>query len=201
MRGMILRRVTTLAATAALSAALAPAAQAATIYSTTLLGSNENPAVVTGGTGLGQLTLADDMNSFNVLINFSGLTSNAVAGHIHCCATANGNAGVAIGFTVPSAVAGTIMGTYDLTLASTYTSAFLMSSGGTAASAQATFLAGLGSGLTYLNIHTINNPGGEIRGQVGAVPEPATWAMMLAGFGMMGAGMRYRRRSTTTTFA
>ncbi|MET3826595.1 hypothetical protein ABIC16_002288 [Sphingomonas sp. PvP055] len=35
----------------------------------------------------------------------------------------------------------------------------------------------------------------------GAVPEPATWAMMLAGFGMMGAGLRYRRRSTTAVYA
>jgi len=34
-----------------------------------------------------------------------------------------------------------------------------------------------------------------------AVPEPATWAMMLAGFGMMGATMRYRRRSTKVALA
>lgn len=33
-----------------------------------------------------------------------------------------------------------------------------------------------------------------------AVPEPATWAMMLGGFGFMGAAMR-RRRRTTVTFA
>ena len=29
----------------------------------------------------------------------------------------------------------------------------------------------------------------------GAVPEPASWAMMVAGFGMLGAGMRHRRRT------
>ena len=34
-----------------------------------------------------------------------------------------------------------------------------------------------------------------------AVPEPSTWAMMLFGFGMVGASMRYRRRSTTTVYA
>jgi hypothetical protein len=34
-----------------------------------------------------------------------------------------------------------------------------------------------------------------------AVPEPATWAMMLVGFGMMGAAMRYRRRSVSTRYA
>lgn len=34
-----------------------------------------------------------------------------------------------------------------------------------------------------------------------AVPEPATWAMMLLGFGMVGGAVRYRRCSTTTTYA
>jgi hypothetical protein len=31
-------------------------------------------------------------------------------------------------------------------------------------------------------------------GPGGAVPEPATWAMLILGFGMVGAGMRMRRR-------
>jgi len=34
-----------------------------------------------------------------------------------------------------------------------------------------------------------------------AVPETATWAMMLLGFGMAGAGMRYRRRGAAVRFA
>jgi hypothetical protein len=34
-----------------------------------------------------------------------------------------------------------------------------------------------------------------------AVPEPATWAMMLVGFGMTGAAIRYRRRKTNVTYA
>ena len=33
------------------------------------------------------------------------------------------------------------------------------------------------------------------------VPEAATWGMMIAGFGMMGAAMRTRRRSTKVSFA
>ncbi len=36
---------------------------------------------------------------------------------------------------------------------------------------------------------------------VSAVPEPATWALMLVGFGMVGATARYRRRATKLTFA
>ena len=35
---------------------------------------------------------------------------------------------------------------------------------------------------------------------VAAVPEPATWAMMLVGFGMLSISMRYRRRATTVAF-
>jgi hypothetical protein len=33
---------------------------------------------------------------------------------------------------------------------------------------------------------------------IGVVPEPATWAMMVAGFGMLGASLRRRRRVTAT---
>lgn len=35
---------------------------------------------------------------------------------------------------------------------------------------------------------------------VAAVPEPATWAMMLVGFALVGAATRYRRRTTTVAF-
>lgn len=34
-----------------------------------------------------------------------------------------------------------------------------------------------------------------------AVPEPGTWAMMLVGFGMIGAASRRRRRAAVTTYA
>lgn len=37
-------------------------------------------------------------------------------------------------------------------------------------------------------------------GNIAAVPEPATWAMMIAGFGMIGFAMRSRRRTTTVVF-
>lgn len=38
--------------------------------------------------------------------------------------------------------------------------------------------------------------GGFSVSTVAAVPEPATWAMMLVGFAFAGAGLRYRRRQT-----
>lgn len=36
---------------------------------------------------------------------------------------------------------------------------------------------------------------------ISAVPEPTTWAMMLVGFGMVGAATRYRRRETRIVYA
>ncbi len=42
---------------------------------------------------------------------------------------------------------------------------------------------------------------GQVVTPPGAVPEPATWAMMIGGFGMIGASLRYRRRKTTVSFA
>lgn len=44
----------------------------------------------------------------------------------------------------------------------------------------------------YLNFHTSRFPGGEIRGAID-VPEPATWAMLVVGFGLIGAALRRRR--------
>lgn len=34
-----------------------------------------------------------------------------------------------------------------------------------------------------------------------AVPEPASWALMIMGFGAVGGSLRYRRRATTVAFA
>ncbi|WP_010217907.1 PEPxxWA-CTERM sorting domain-containing protein [Sphingomonas sp. PAMC 26621] len=44
--------------------------------------------------------------------------------------------------------------------------------------------------------------GGSYTVSVAAVPEPATWGMMLVGFGMIGFGLRsYQRKSTKVTYA
>jgi hypothetical protein len=48
----------------------------------------------------------------------------------------------------------------------------------------------------------VGSTGGVLTVSTGsAVPEPATWAMMMLGFGMVGFGLRYSRKSTKVSFA
>jgi hypothetical protein len=83
-------------------------------------------------------------------------------------------------------------GNLDLTQATSYNPAFVTLQGSIAA-AEAALAAGLAAGNAYLNIHTTNFPGGEIRGfLVAAVPEPATYALAIAGLGILWALKRKR---------
>lgn len=54
------------------------------------------------------------------------------------------------------------------------------------------------SGITHLSPY---GGGGAAAELVAAVPEPATWAMMLVGFGVIGGASRYRRRKAAVSFA
>lgn len=53
-------------------------------------------------------------------------------------------------------------------------------------------------GLSVIYPVDETGPGGG-GGQTGAIPEPATWAMMIAGFGLAGAALRARRRLVALT--
>ena len=173
---------------------------AAERFGTPLSGSQEVPPVTTTGSGQGLLILSDDSNSIDVMLSWMDLTAPAVAAHVHCCALAGASAPVAIGFMPPNLATGSLSGTFDLTSAATYTSGFLNANGGTAASAQTAFLTGLRANKAYFNVHSSAFPGGEVRGQIAAVPEPATWALMILGFGMVGAAGRSRRRGSAVSF-
>ncbi len=164
-----------------------------------LAGANEVPTVDSPGTDSATVVLDPTAQTIQVNATFSGLTSNDVAAHIHCCAPLGTNAGVAT--TVPAFPGfplGVTSGSYssavfDLTQPTIYNPAFVTLEGGTIPQAEAALIAGIEHGMTYLNIHTTNNPGGEIRGQLEPVPEPTTlvlWGTMMAGLGMI----RRRRR-------
>jgi hypothetical protein len=154
------------------------------------------------GTGTGMAIIDTTANTLFVTETFSGLLSPTTASHIHCCTAAplTGTAGVATqvpSFSLfPSGVtSGSFSETFDLTLASSWNPSFITANGGTPASAEAAFAAGLASGKTYFNIHTSQFPGGEIEGfltpQASGVPEPGTIGLAL--FGIAGL-MAWRRK-------
>jgi hypothetical protein len=189
---MSYRLMATLVAAATLSAA--GAAQSATVFGANLLGSSEVPPNASTATGFAKLTVLGD--SLQVDVTWDALIGGVPgAAHIHCCTTPGTNIGVAVGFPgFPAATSGTYSHLFDLLDPATYTSSFRTTfGGGTAAGSEAALLAGLAAGQAYVNIHDAAFPGGEIRGFTAAIPEPSTWAMMIAGFGLAGVGLRRRR--------
>jgi hypothetical protein len=186
----------------AVALACASAAHAATaVYSATLSGAAESPPNASTGTGTATVTIDDVANTMLVEVTFSGLTGTTTASHIHAptAVPLTGTAGVATqtptfsGFPL-GVTSGTYSNLFDLLTASTYNASFVTANGGSAAGAESALLSALASGKAYLNIHTSAFGGGEIRGFLVAVPEPASWAMMLLGFGAIGFAMRRRPR-------
>ncbi len=113
-----------------------------------LNGANERPTpVVTPATGYGYLAALGKQLSLG--LRYGGLSGAATAAHIHGPATADGAAGVLIDIapfaTGGLAASGFFQGTLTLSDADT---------------------ASVVDTLTYVNIHTAANGGGEIRGQV-----------------------------------
>lgn len=178
---------------AAVALATAATPLAAATYTTALSGANETMPNASPATGTGILTLSSDQNTIRVQLNWAGLTAPARASHIHCCAFQGANGPVAIGFVTPAATTASLDQFYDLTSLSTYSGGF--QTGQTAATKRSSFLAGLMAGKAYYNIHNTNFGAGEIRGQLtlAAVPEPASWALMIGGFGLVGGALRRQR--------
>ena len=200
---MLRSLIASCAAAALLS--FAGAAQATLIvYNFTLSGAAEGNA--SPGVGTATVTFDTVAHTMAVDTSFSGLTSPSAIAHIHCCTVAPGfgTAGVAtqlpsfVGF--PTGVtSGTYSNTFDLTLASSWNPAFVSANGGTTAGAEAALLNGSAAGQSYLNIHTVAFPAGEIRGFLAPAPEPGAWGLMIMGFGL--AGVTLRRRRAALAFA
>ncbi|MDR3619925.1 MAG: CHRD domain-containing protein [Paludisphaera borealis] len=179
---------------------LAPRTHAGIIsYTAHLDGLSESPPNASPGIGFAEVDIDDVGQTMRVQVTFSGLLGTTTASHIHS-PTLNpggGTAGVATqtptfaGFPL-GVTSGTYDRTFDLTDASTYNTAFVTSNGGTVSGAEAALLAGLAAGKAYLNIHTSVAPGGEIRGFLRPVPEPASLALAAVG-GLCILAARLRR--------
>ena len=123
----------------------------------------EVPPNATTGYGTFVATLDTVTNVFTYDLTFTGLSANVNNGHIHGPALATANSGTTINFnTLPGATfsfgaqAGTGHGVVVLNAASSITATM---SGDSLKKL-------LFAGLTYANIHTTANAGGEVRGQI-----------------------------------
>lgn len=129
---------------------------------------------------------SDDLITFS---NFSSSVS-AVGGFFFTSDLSGGFTPGAVVLTATDSLGATVTRTIDTSA----TSSFLgFSTDGLIGSV--TLASVLSNGPTF---PTANN---LMLGQVAAVPEPATWAMMLLGFGMVAAASRYRRRSSKVSFS
>ena len=133
----------------------------ATNFTANLNGANEVPAVTSGATATATFTVAS--GTINYTLTISGTPTSAISvAHIH-----NGVAGAAgpvrvnlcgTGAPAPAcpAGAGTVSGTATTGVGITLDSAIVL----------------LRGAQTYANVHTANNGGGEIRGQILGTPNP-----------------------------
>ena len=157
-------------------------------YRVSLDGPSEIPVNTSPGFGVGEIDYNDVLHTLFVGFTFSNLLGTTTASHIHA-ATANpfsGTAGVAT--TTPTFAGfplgvtnGVYTNTLDLTLSSSWNTAFINGNGGTIAGAEAALAAAMASGRAYLNVHSSFATGGEIRGFLVAVPEPSAAAVLALG--------------------
>jgi hypothetical protein len=107
-----------------------------------LKGSNEVPPNNSSGSGKAEATYDTETKTLTYSVTYAGLSGAAMGAHFHGPVEARKNAGIVLPF---KTVQSPIQGTATLT------------------EAQA---ADLLAGKWYANIHTAQNPGGELRGQM-----------------------------------
>jgi len=121
----------------------APADAETIIYHVTLNGAAEVPPTKTQGTGTAQVTIDTDTKMLSYKVEYKDLTGPVTMGHFHGPADAGENAAVLI--PMVTKLASPIDGMAKLSDAE---------------------IADFQAGKVYVNVHTKENPAGEIRGQV-----------------------------------
>lgn len=187
---------------------------------------NRIPPVIAPGTGVATLhydtmstaSFADD--TFDFSMSVFGLTGGTTPGtaasafHIHGAATTAENAPVRVSLDAPPFVflnsgSTLLVGGSNVAAPTIPPTPFVAPGGasnpnGNVGYPAMSFLTMLQAGLAYVNVHTALNPGGEVRGQLFQVaaipttpiPEPSTYALMLAGLAIVGWATRRRKANT-----
>lgn len=143
---------------------------------------------IASGSGTAHGSFDTDTNVLTWVIDFSGLSAGVTVAHFHGPSAGPGtNAAVTVEVptlpgTVPGVTAGSIIGSEDLDN---------LAGAATVAAWKEHFKAG----LLYINVHTTNFRGGEIRGQV-SLPAPASAALL--GLGVAGLAVSRRTRNNPT---
>jgi len=160
--------------------------------------------------GTGTFTFNNDETALQMFVSIYNIDitgtqtadpfDNLAAAHIHAAASPGQNAGVRWGFfgapdndnnpdnlvvtPFASGVGGTFASTWNLS----------EGNGGTTLTAQ---LPAIEAGLAYINFHTVQFPGGEIRGQITAVPDGGTSIALVGGafLGLLGLRRQVVRSS------
>ena len=193
---------------AAMTFAVASPAEAVTQFQAIIENEQEvaNPLVPEQGSGgIGFFELNDAMTALSYDITLFGLdidglqtpgnaNDNATRFHIHA-AQAGQNGGIVFGMKDPNhdlddlvinPVTGRITGVWDGT-----------EGNGTTLAAQ---LANLFANGLYFNVHTPDYPGGEVRGQILLIPEPAAWVLCLLGLALLWLTNRRPRHASSACF-
>ena len=159
-----MRRVMTIVGACALVLSLSGAAQAQTVrFTATLSGANETPGVVTGAFGTADVTWDAATQTLSWIIDVYNMPSGTNNAHFHVAGP-----GVAGPTVVNIAFPAGISNDYRLT--GSATAANLLARADQGIRSWQDLEQSLFGGQLYINIHSANNGGGEIRGQVLRVP-------------------------------
>jgi hypothetical protein len=157
-------------------------------YEAFLDGPSEFPSNASPGTGFATIDYDNTAHTLHIDMSFSGLLGTTTASHIHAATVVPGTGTAGVATTTPyfagfpiGVTSGTYNNTLDLTMASSWNPAYITANGGTTAGAESAFAAAAAADEAYLNIHTTVVPGGEIRGFLVPVSEPATVCLALIG--------------------
>src|SRR5262245_13622469 len=113
-----------------------------------LNGASEAPPVATSATGTAAVILSPDETAALVSLNWTGLSAGETAAHLHAPAPPGNNAGVVLDLDQPPGQISNMLWVFQ-------------PSGGLTVQG---LIDALKSGQMYANVHSANNPGGEIRG-------------------------------------